>query len=551
MIKRFTILSSLLCASLCSLFSQQPQDSSHTISHTERVPRFSIKSNLLYDATGSFNLGAELRLSDKLSLDVPVNYNPWTFSDNRKFKHILIQPELRLWTKESFSGHFFGLHAHYAYYNVGNPPKPFSDYIRAHRFEGWLAGAGVSYGYRHNFSRHWAMEVTLGVGYVHMNYDKYSCVSCGEKIGSGVKNFVGPTKAALNLVYSFGGKGKTKAIPAPTVETVIPVAEEQAKIKSVVPYIPQLTAAYTVPAVENVKERSESGEAYLDFASGQSAIVAGFKNNAAELEKIHKLIASVKNTPDLNITCITITGYASPEGTYAANLSLSQKRADALKNHIKTFYNFPESMFRVEGKGEDWQTLDSLVSHSSISEKYFILEIIRGTDIFDGREHKLMMLSDGSPYRQMKAELYPRLRRTEYRLHYRVQPFSIDKGKEVLRVKPSFLSQNEMYLIAGTYEPGSEAFNEVFETAARLFPDDDTAKLNAAASALNRKDTVMAEAYLKNIKVHTAAYHNNMGVFYGLRDEWDKAADAFARAKEQGSQEAVHNLKEIRKKINE
>jgi hypothetical protein len=38
-----------------------------------------------------------------------------------------------------------------------------------------------------------------------------------------------------------------------------------------------------------------------------------------------------------------------------------------------------------------------------------------------------------------------------------------------------------MYLVAQTYEPGSPEFNEVFDIAVRLFPDDETANLNAAS----------------------------------------------------------------------
>ena len=59
--------------------------------------RQGIKTNLLYDATTTFNLGLEFRTGAKTSFDIPVSYNPWTFSDNKKWKHILIQPEFRRW----------------------------------------------------------------------------------------------------------------------------------------------------------------------------------------------------------------------------------------------------------------------------------------------------------------------------------------------------------------------------------------------------------------------------------------------------------------------
>lgn len=208
--KRFTLLFLFLTFMLVATYGQQQeQDHASGISKPagrDTFPAIAIKSNVLYDLTGTFSLGAEFRLGEKMSLDVPLNYNPFTFSDNRKWKHFLIQPELRLWVKETFSGHFFGLHAHYAYYNIGNLPKPFSQYMRSNRMQGWFAGTGVSYGYRWDFSHNWGLEATIGAGYAYMDYDKYPCVKCGDKTGSTTKHYFGPTKVGITLIYILGNK---------------------------------------------------------------------------------------------------------------------------------------------------------------------------------------------------------------------------------------------------------------------------------------------------------------------------------------------------------
>lgn len=65
--------------------------------HLASAQKAAIKTNLLYDATTTFNLGAEFALSPKWTLDVSGNYNPWTFSNNKKWKHWLVQPEARYW----------------------------------------------------------------------------------------------------------------------------------------------------------------------------------------------------------------------------------------------------------------------------------------------------------------------------------------------------------------------------------------------------------------------------------------------------------------------
>lgn len=507
------------------------------------LPGWGIKTNLLYDATTTFNLGVEFRTGGKTSLDIPVNYNPWTFGENRKWRHILVQPELRLWTKETFRGHFFGLHGHYAFYNVGNLPKPpFSQYMKDHRYEGWLAGAGISYGYRWNFSHRWAMEATVGVGYAYLSYDKFDCGKCGEELGSYVNHYFGPTKVGLSLIYGIGGKKaqKRQFVPPYVAPPVILIPEV---IVPVVPYEPKLHASFITPAAEAVKARRDSGRAYLDFRVANAEIVPGFMNNAAELQRMHDLIGRVKGNADATITGMTIAGYASPEGTWASNLSLSERRAQALRSHVVSVDGIRSDLISAIGMGEDWAGLDSLVSASNMIDKYRILEIIRGTDIFDGREGKLMMLASGNPYRQMLAEMFPRLRRAEYTVNYTVAPFTVARGKEVLRTDPGSLSLEEMFLIANTYEMGSDDFNEVFEIAARYFPNDDTANINAAASALTRKDAVSAARYLDRVREQNVAYWNNLGILSWLQGDREKAAQCFARGGAQGAGNAAELLK--------
>lgn len=162
-------------------------------------PHVGLKTNLLYDLTSTFNLGAEVRLSDRYTFDLSVNYNPWTFNDNKKISHLMFQPELRYWLCESFKGHFFGLHAQYARFNVGG--VGFNDYLKDHRFQGDMFGAGFSYGYQWYLSPRWSMEATVGFGYNYLDYKRYECKNCGNYIDSKSKNYFGPTKAGVSLIY--------------------------------------------------------------------------------------------------------------------------------------------------------------------------------------------------------------------------------------------------------------------------------------------------------------------------------------------------------------
>ncbi len=67
---------------------------------------------------------------------------------------------------------------------------------------------------------------------------------------------------------------------------------------------------------------------------------------------------------------------------------------------------------------------------------------------------------------------------------------------EVIKSRPQNLSENEFFVAASTLEPGSDEFTDVFETAVRMYPDNETANLNAANAAIRRDDFAAAERYL-------------------------------------------------------
>jgi len=490
----------------------------------EELPRRNVKTNLLYDLTGTINLGAEFRLGGAYTLDLPFNYNPFQHADNRKWKHFLAQPEVRRWLgDEVFSGHFVGANAMYAYYNIGNLPKPFAEHMRRHRFEGSAYGVGVSWGYRWNFSRLLGLEATVGVGYMYKDYKMYECGTCGQFIESKGKHYFGPNKVGLSLVFGIGGK----SVAAPVAVAPPPAPP----VRVATPYEPNLSISYVIPEVEAVKARSASHTAYLDFEQGRSEIVAGLRDNAVELRRIDEVTRSVIEDASSTITRVVITGYASPEDTYARNLALSERRTEAVGSYVRGRHRIAPSLFQVSGMGEDWDTLDSLVEASTdLVDKHAALAVIRGGGDPDLRENKLRQLSGGDTYRLIFDEFYPRLRRTDYRVEYTVAGFSVEEAKRVFTTNPRNLSLNELYLIANTYEPGSGRFNEVFETAVKLFPASDVANINAAAAALGRRDVDAAMRYLSNVRAETPAYLNNLGVAQWLQGHKGAAADSFARA---------------------
>ena len=166
--------------------------------------QIALKTNLLYDATLSPNVGIEVGVAPRWTVELSGNINAWSFSDGKRWKHWLVQPEARYWFCQKFFGHFVGAHLLGGQYNVGGIKGLKHDFLGEERFQGWYVGAGLAYGYTWILNRHWSFEAEIGLGYVYRRYDVYPCAHCGTKKESGVsRNYVGPTKAALNLIYVF------------------------------------------------------------------------------------------------------------------------------------------------------------------------------------------------------------------------------------------------------------------------------------------------------------------------------------------------------------
>lgn len=170
-----------------------------------------IKTNLLYDAAATINLGVEVPVAPKWSVDLSGNLNAWKLGHERRWKHWLIQPEARYWFCQPYTGHFLAAHLLGGQYNVGGFDLGKFNFLgtnlsnlKDHRYQGWFVGAGVAYGYSWILGRHWNLEAELGIGWMYTRFDTYPCAKCGTKVSSNrPHNYVGPTKAAVNLVYVF------------------------------------------------------------------------------------------------------------------------------------------------------------------------------------------------------------------------------------------------------------------------------------------------------------------------------------------------------------
>ena len=297
---------------------------------------------------------------------------------------------------------------------------------------------------------------------------------------------------------------------------------------------------YVSPQAETRKTRHEKGAAYVDFPVNKTGIYPAYRNNRSELAKIENTINRIKGDADVSINNITIKGYASPEGSYANNSRLAEARTRSLVDYLKKEYPLDASLFQLDYEPEDWEGLRAYVIKGSLPEKDALLGLIDSGLEADAKERRLRT-EYPEAYRTLLRDCFPALRHSDYVVAYTVRGFDVEEARKLIWKEPQKLSLQEMYAVAQTYKTGSKEYNEVFETAVRLFPDDEAANLNAANSAMQRNELDRAENYLKRAGDSGEALVAR-GILAYMKNDLEKAESYFRQAQQRGVKEADSNL---------
>lgn len=307
-------------------------------------------------------------------------------------------------------------------------------------------------------------------------------------------------------------------------------------------FFPELV--YVRPSAETVKSRALRGEAFIDFPVNKTDIYPDYRRNAVELGKIQSTIDSVRNDKDVTITSVWLKGYASPESPYSHNEKLAIGRTAALKGYIQQLYKFGEGIVSTDYEAEDWAGLRRYVERSNLDHRTEILTLIDSDLEPDAKENRIKRAYP-TEYRFLLQNCYPALRHTDYRIAYTIRSYSdVEEIKRIMREQPQKLSLNEFYLAAQGYEPGSDEFAEVFETAVRMYPNDAVANLNAANAAMRRGDNAGAARYLEHAGDTPEAVYARGALAIRMKD-YETARKYMTTAKARGLEQAGNILEQL------
>ena len=328
---------------------------------------------------------------------------------------------------------------------------------------------------------------------------------------NGVKTgfaFDGRTNLSVGVAYMFGEVGTRR------VAAHVPVVYDN-RLRT----LPKLP--FVKPKAEDVKRRTLTGRAFLDFPVNEIVINPSYRRNPQEIERICATIDSALFDRTMQVTRISLHGYASPESSYSNNTRLAKGRTAALKEYMCKRYNISADLFDTTFTPEDWQNLRGFILNANRRrtkgdiwyENASILEtpmapvevmenrdeLLRIIDLSidpDEKETRLKLVDNGKPYRWLLEHVYPGLRHTDYIIEYVVRHYSVEQSRRLIYTHPEALSLKEMYVVAGSYTKGSDGWFDALTIAARRYPDDSVANLNAACACVEAKRLSDAKRFL-------------------------------------------------------
>ncbi len=182
--------------------------------------------------------------------------------------------------------------------------------------------------------------------------------------------------------------------------------------------------------------------AYIDFKVGDATLCDTLHENSGELARIRKNIATLLSDTSYVVDSLVVTASCSPEGDYAYNEKLAQKRAVSIKKYFSDYIRkYTDSLsseywnMELEGSGSgedlsgngDKRRINDIVKMRHVAENWEQLErILRSDTTLAGREsfESILRIPDAdkreralagtSGYPYIRSVVYPLLRTVRF-----------------------------------------------------------------------------------------------------------------------------------------
>lgn len=236
-------------------------------------------------------------------------------------------------------------------------------------------------------------------------------------------------------------------------------------------------------------------EANVKFLINQ----ANLRSNELKNNSVKEFVAMLKrinaDREGLAIKNVEVKAYASPDGGYAFNDKLANKRQNVSEGYVKQQLKGNKMQADIDAHytAQDWEGFMKLVQASNIQDKDVILRVLSMYKDPQEREQQIRNMSEG--FRELADGILPELRRSRLIINYQVIGRSDEQIKQQYAADPTKLSLEELLYLAALEDQVSTK-EAIYKKTIQLHKNDFRAYNNLAALALNKGDEATAERYL-------------------------------------------------------
>ena len=234
-----------------------------------------------------------------------------------------------------------------------------------------------------------------------------------------------------------------------------------------------LTDSAYIPKAE-MQLMDSKGSVNLNFLIGKAVLDDKNPTNRTELERLGNELRHIENDKDASLHTMNITGIASPDGLYASNKRLSEKRTEAAFERIMSMLSASTRNVITsssDSKVAEWADVVALMEADSLYMEAGQIDSI--IDRFDGnRDRQLREIRKLPYYKSVVAEIYlPKLRKVEYEYTYSIFRFLTDEEVRALYDKNyKELTKNEFWRMFNI-EKDTVKLEKIYRQALEKYPE--------------------------------------------------------------------------------
>lgn len=277
--------------------------------------------------------------------------------------------------------------------------------------------------------------------------------------------------------------------------------------------------------------REEKQEAGIKFLVNQANLRKSELQNNSVQEFVRMLKRINQDRERLNLRNVEVKAYASPEGGFAFNDKLANKRQATGETYVKGQLKANKISTGIDAgyTAQDWDGFQRLVQASNIQDKDVILRVLSMYKDPQERETQIRNMSEG--FRELAFAILPELRRARLIINYETIGRSDDEITAQYKQDASKLTADELLYLATLVDENEQA--KVYETTAKLYDKDYRAYNNLATLAIKKGDKETALRYLEQalrIDSNASEALANMGLLYLSEGNIEEAERNIARS---------------------